>query len=95
MGDTLQGYTNRSAERLLQAITGSFSGNKAMQALFKLDKDGKSFSSINIIDFLHAASGADNIDQVMLGIAYMTVINDVGKQIVSISKTGEATEDGI
>ncbi len=47
------------------------------------------------MDFVHAAREVDNVDQVTLAMAYMTVINSSGTELASISKTDEQTEDGI
>jgi RHS repeat-associated protein len=92
-GDTVRGYSERSAQRLLTGIRESFSGSKAMQSLFNVGSDGKTLNSIGINDFLKAADGLSS-DQLALGAAYFYAINDNSNQVVSIITPNENVEAG-
>lgn len=92
-GDTIRGYSERSANRLLEGIRGSFAGHKNMQSLFQIGSDGKSLSRINVNAFIDASSGL-NEDQLTLAGAYMLAINQDATHVVSVLKSGENVEPG-
>jgi RHS repeat-associated protein len=83
LGDTVRGFSSQSAKRLQNTISNSFSGNKQLQALFKLGKDGKTFNQIGFVPFA-AATKAMSGDQLKLAQAYMIAVNDNSNQVVSI-----------
>jgi RHS repeat-associated protein len=92
-GDTIRGYSERSAQRLLEGIHGSFAGNSKMQSLFQIGKDGVTLNSISINAFIDASSGL-NTDQLTLAAAYFMGVNQDATHVVSVLKLGEIAEPG-
>ncbi|PSL34555.1 DUF6443 domain-containing protein [Chitinophaga ginsengisoli] len=92
-GDTIRGYSERSAQRLLEGIRGSFAGNEKVQSLFQIGKDGVTFNSISMDAFIDASSGL-NEDQLTLAGAYLLAISQDATHVVSVLKSGENAEAG-
>lgn len=83
LGDTLRSFTALSAQKMQATITGTFSGSKATQSLFKLGKDGKTFKSISETAFAKATKNLSS-DKLALATSYMTAINSSSNQVVSM-----------
>jgi RHS repeat-associated protein len=76
LGDILNGEDKKSANTLLNTIVGSFMGDKFKQlnSLFKIGKDGKTFSSISKKEFKSATSKLSP-DEKALATGYFKAIN--------------------
>ncbi len=100
MGDTLRASSEgviptvnsekTRGERLLDAIKGSFPGDKSkkLRDLFSLEKDGKTISSINEDDFAEAVAGLSK-DEQALAFVYYGAINSQFIHIVDLLKNNE------
>jgi RHS repeat-associated protein len=94
LGDTLRGFDKTSAQRMQTAITGSFSGDKATQGLFKLGADGTTFAPVDMEAFAKATGNLNN-DQLALATAYATAIDGTSNQVVSMVTQKEALASGV
>lgn len=91
LGDTLRGVNETSGKRLQSIIRGSFGKGKAAEstgALFKLGKDGKTFSKISGKDFRAATKGLSK-DAKALAKGYRDAVNGKITHVVEVVKRSE------
>jgi len=88
LGDTIRGVSKTSANRLVNEIKNSFSGNQ-IKKLFKLNSDGQTLSSIKKKDFIKAISSLSK-DEQQLAYGYYSTINSKQTHFVEMANRNEA-----